>query len=173
MKTRVRSRLQSLPQGVADAALFFVVTVVVFTVAGALWGALYPTTQVRISADAGAEIVPETVDAGFQAYAWYIVGSVVLGFALARWAYTTLRRGVTQLLWLFCWVLFGAWWAILIGARVVEAVHPMDRSVTQPGDVFYVVDFISAWPVVLVAPTIAVLSYWIGAVVDDPDSFEN
>lgn len=173
MLEQSRARLQSLPQGTKDAALFFLITVVAFTVAGAIWGALYPTTELHVSADLGAEVVPETEGSGFKAYAWYMMGSAALGLAMGMWAYKKLRRGLGQLFWIFLWILFGAWWAIFIGAQVVEVVHPMDHTDANPGDVIHLVDFISAWPVVLVAPTIAVLSYWIGAVMADPDTFDN
>ena len=170
--TSLRARLQSLPQGVADGALFFVVTVVVFTVAGALWGALYPTTEIHVGNDLATEVVPGTEDAGFVAYAWFIALTFFLGVGVSFWSYYFQRRSLGQLFWVFLWVLFGAWWFVFVGSNVVEAMRP-ERQPVEPGAVVEMVDYVAPWPGILVAPTFAVMIYWIGAVISDPDWFDS
>ena len=167
----LRSRLRSLPQGVSGGALFFAVAVVAYTVAGAVWGALYPTTEVRVSDDLSVDIVPGTEGAGFVAYAWFIAVTFVLGIALSRWSFRSMKRSVGQMFWVFLCVLFGAWWFVFTGGYVVSLMPSGDSSV-EPGAVLEVADQVYPWPGVLVAPTFAVLAYWIGAVISDPEWFE-
>lgn len=165
MSSGLRTRLR-------DGALFFVVATVTFTVLGAVWGAVYPSMQLMVTAGHGAEIVPGTEDAGFRAFVYYLLGSGVLGIALAVWAFRSLRRGFSMMMWALTCVLFGAWWCIFVGRQVVSALSPdLDANSAEPGQVLEIINFISPWPAVLLAPTLAILTYWVGSIVLGEEDF--
>ena len=165
-------RHRALPQAVADGALFFVITMVLFGIAGAVWGGFFPTTQLKVLPNEGLEEVPGTADSGFRGFLIFAGVTCALGLILAWFAFRKFRRGLGQLLWVTACIACGTWWFIFLGLQVVTAVTPdFDANSAQPGDILHIVDFVSPWPGIMLAPAVAMLTYWIGAVTSSDEEF--
>ncbi|WP_312589081.1 hypothetical protein [Corynebacterium dentalis] len=173
MSSGFLSGRRAVPRGVSDGLLVFVVTTVIFTIAGAVWGWLYPTSQFLVTPNRGLEEVPGTADSGFRAFLIFAAVTCVLGLLTAVWAFRFLWRGIGQLIWVAACVAFGTWWFVFIGEQVLAWLAPVyDANSTHAGDIIKISHAISPWPGIMLAPAVAMMTYWIGAVTSTDADFE-
>lgn len=164
--------LRSVSRGVSDGALLFVVTTILFSFAGAVWGWFYPAMQFVVTPNRGLDMVTGTSDAGFRAFVIFLAATAVLGVVTALWAFRFLWRGVGQLVWTSACVAFGTWWFVFLGLQVVSVSVPdIDANSTHAGDIVEIASAVPLWPGILVAPTLALVVYWLAAVMSDESSF--
>lgn len=162
-----------LPVAVRDGTWLFAVVMTLFGAGGALFGALYPQTQMTVTSTMSLEPVYGTEGAGFQGYVIYLSATTLLGIGVCLWSFRHLRREPLMLCWLAVLVFLGAWWFGLVGDYVVHRVFQQDTNDLSPGDVVNFTDYVSVWPAVMVAPSWSAVVYWVAAVSSDPRYFDN
>ncbi|WP_018297043.1 hypothetical protein [Corynebacterium lubricantis] len=156
--------------GTAAGLLFF--ALVAGLVLGALWGAFRPAYVGDITD--GMFIANETEsprNVEFSSFASYILITGVLGIVVAMVAYLKVGHaaGVGMLIWVGI-VAFAATFAFYVFGNIVTGwVHPYPDP--SGGDVTgaHIVPPMSPGVGWAVAPLLAVLTYWIQAIVSSPD----
>lgn len=165
--------MRKIPKTVGDGAAVLFVTMVAFGLAALLWTWLYPTTEVTVTADGGADVTPGTEDSGFRAFGIFIAFTGMLAVCIAIWAFKTRTRSLWHMLWTACCVAMGTMWAMALGLHFVDSFHSIgDQPHPHPGDVIHVVQYVTPSVALLCAPAIALLVYWLGASFSDADAFE-
>lgn len=139
-----------------------------YLLGGILWGAFLRPGMTGVKVADG--LVPGQ-DPGtspqFIAYAWFIIGTVVLALAAAILVHTITRRGLGMMLWVILLCLVGGFVFHVVGDITVMAVHPTpDISPLAEGDTVSVIPRISPTSAYVAGPFIAGLAYWIGMVLD-------
>jgi len=156
-------KLKRIPRPIGDAALVVVVCLVAYTVAAALWGSTLPTLGVRVLSDMSLERVPGTEDARFVGFGRAILATSAIAFLVAMWAFATRMRSFLMMLWLGIVTGFGSLWFVVFGNIIARATHPEPTAHPQPGQTIEALTPIGLSSGLLLAPTFALLFYWVAA----------
>ncbi len=153
-----------VPRGLGDGAGLLAVSLLVYSVAGAIWGVL--RTPIRgTHLGEGAVSLDPTSSAEFSSFITFALGTAVLGAALGAAAYVINResRGLRMLLWLLVAALAGSASFLAVGDLVGTALH---SSVLNPdelvrGEEVVLMPRFSPQIAWLASPFTAALSYWL------------
>ena len=94
--------------------------------------------------------------AGHFRYFWHRFSSVHVAFA-------TRVRSLLMMLWLGLVTGFGSLWFVVFGNFIARATHPEPTGHAQPGQTIEALSPVVLSSGVLLAPTLALLFYWIAS----------
>lgn len=161
-----RPRRLRINRTAGTGAGFLALSLVLFSLAGAVWGAARPGYQATV-ADGGALQIQ---DPGGQPFLSYLVSVAVtgaLGAVVGRLAYARMpgRQGMGA----FFWVVLVAYLAGLsfwvAGDVAAGLSHPLPEARgLKTGDSLDLADTVSPGPGAVAAPWLAALTYWLSAV---------
>ena len=160
-----------IPRGIGDAALVVVVCLLTYTIAAVVWGWTVPTLAIEVMPDLSAESVPGTEDAKFAAFGRAILTTSCIAFVASIWAFVTRVRSLSMMLWLGLVTGFGSLWFVVLGNTVARATHPAPASHPEPGQTIEALSPISLSPALLLAPTLALMFYWVASSFVDSRKF--
>lgn len=166
--TESRPRTPRVKRSVGSAAGLLALSLVVYSVAGAVWGALRPTFGAEVSTD-GALLLHDVDNAQFTSFITFALITGLLGLVGALFAYFRFRgeRGMGMLLWVAAVAFLAAisFWAV--GEVVADRLHPVpEPSELKLGDELRVVPSLVPGIGAGAAPALASLGYWLAAVLD-------
>ena len=153
---------QKIPRWLGDRAGLIGLGLIVYSLAGAVWGLVRPTFPAEV---VSAEwLIPDYSDSShFIAFASFVIAAIVLSVALAIFAYLMQgSRKFVDLLWVGVVALAGAVSFLAVGDVVGMSVHGIGSAdQLAPGTTITTVA--AAKPGIsgyLVAPFVAMLVYW-------------
>ncbi len=157
-----------------QAAKTVTVFLVVFGVAGALWGWWRPAVTAVVSDRGGVVVDPSSTGAPFEAFAVYAVVTGLLGGLLGAWAFwrTPALRGPVAMLVVIALALVGSAVFLLFGNSLADAIggDSVEGDVS-PGDNLSIMAHISGAIGYLAAPAAAAITYWACALFSPDEAF--
>ncbi len=157
-----------------DAGVYagiFALALVVFSLAGVVWGVLRPTYTAYIE-DAETATVAAAENVEFSAFIWFAIGTGLIGATIALISFLKAEsaRGPGMLLWVGLVALVGAGAFMVSGDFTTGMMYPRpDDYAAAVGESFQVVPGISPGSALFAAPFLAVLMYWCATFVTPPD----
>ena len=153
-----------VPRGIGTGAGLLAVALLVYSAAGAIWGALRPPIR-GTHLEEGAVSLDLTSSAEFSSFITFALATAVVGAALGVFAYVLNpeSRGVRMLLWLMVVVLAGAASFLAVGDLVGTALHStvVNPDDLAPGEEVMLMPRFNPRVAWLAAPFLAALSYWL------------
>ena len=170
-KTAPATRRRKVSQAAKTTTIFLVV----FAIAGAIWGWWRPVVTAVVTDTGGASIDPSTTGAPFQGFAVYAVVTGVLGAVLGAWAFWRIPtlRGPVMLLAVIALALIGSAVFLLLVNWLADTLHSDDLpGDLTPGEELLIVSQVSGAAGYLAAPAAAVVVYWCCALFSPDEAFE-
>lgn len=153
---------QKIPRWLGDRAGLIGLGLIVYSLAGAVWGLVRPTFPAEVVS--AERLIPDYSDSShFIAFASFVIAAIALSVVLAIFAYLTQgSRKFVDLLWVGVVALAGAVSFLAVGDVVGMSVHGIGSAdQLAPGTTITTVA--AAKPGIsgyLVAPFVAMLVYW-------------
>lgn len=153
-----------VPRGIGNGAGLLAVALLVYSLAGAVWGALRPPIR-GVHLEGGAVSLDPTSSAEFSSFMTFALITGVLGAAFGVFSYVAHpeSRGVRMLLWLMVVVLAGSASFLALGDLAGTALHSTvaNPEALAPGEEVVLMPRFTPEVAWLASPFLAGLSYWL------------
>lgn len=170
-RRQAQARGPRVPSAVGAGAGLFAVSVLLYGIAGALWGLWRPAYSGTVT-DGGFAVA----GGGDVAFTGYITFAVITGLmsavmAILMFQFSPATRGAPMLWWVGIVAFIAAVAFLVVGDLVAAVRHPMPEDVDAiiPDATFSVAPVFQPGVAWLAAPFMAVLAYWFSALVTVPD----
>lgn len=144
--------------------------IVAGVISGVIWGFARPGQNVQFIAPDQFGVAADSANASFMALVWYTGLAIVLGLITALISYKAAShvRSIAMQLWVGGAALIGAALIFVVG-QVVAGFRQPDLTNLQDGATLSVIPAFDTYIALLVAPLIAMITYWVGLFVTDED----